>query len=230
VAKTGKREQIMQAAEKLFTSRRLHEITLDDIVREAHIGKGTIYTYFKDKDDLFFQVATAGFEELCDLLQRRVAGDAPVREQLLQACEAISAFFSRRRQLFRMIQTEDARMPLCRSGLRQRWQQRRQHLVESLSRIMRKGQVEGLVRGDLTDQTLATFLLGLLRARARNLSEDRDVTRDDLLVDLFLRGAGLRDAGSHGAGLRDAGSPDAGLRDAGQTAPASPDAGTPPHT
>jgi AcrR family transcriptional regulator len=215
MARTGKREQIMQAAEKLFTSRRLHEITLDDIVREAHIGKGTIYTYFKDKDDLFFQVATAGFEELCDLLQRRVAGDAPFREQLLQACGAITAFFSRRRQLFRMIQTEDARMSLCRSGLKQRWQERRRHLVEVLGRILRRGQVEGLVRDDLAHQTLATFLLGLLRTRARNLGEGTDVIGDDLLVDLFLRGAGLRGAG---------------LRDAGQTSQALPGGGSRHHT
>jgi len=220
MAKPGKREQIMQAAEKLFAGRRLHEVTLDDIAREAHIGKGTIYTYFKDKDDLFFQVATAGFEELCDLLQRRVAGDAPFKEQLLQACGAISAFFSRRRQLFRMIQTEDARMPLCRSGLRHRWLERRQLLVESLGRILRKGQVEGLVRDDLTDQMLATFLMGLLRTRARNLREDRDVIGDDLLVNLFLRGAGLRDAGAR----------DAGSREAEKTAPAPLSAGSPPHT
>ena len=103
----------MQAAEKLFTSRRFHEITLDDIVHEAHVGKGTIYTYFKDKDDLFFQVATSGFGELCALLRRRVAGDAPFRQQLLQACKAATAFFEGRRQLSRMIQSEDARMCLC---------------------------------------------------------------------------------------------------------------------
>jgi hypothetical protein len=144
------------------------------------------------------------------VLQRRVTGDAPFSEQLLQACGAITAFFSRRRQLFRMIQTEDARMPLCRSGLRQRWQERRQHLVEGLGTILRKGQLEGLVRTDLTDQTLATFLLGLLRTRARNLGEGRDVTGDDMLVDLFLRGAGLRDTG--------------------QTAPTSTGAADPSHT
>jgi AcrR family transcriptional regulator len=195
MATLGKREQIMQAAEKLFAGRRLHEVTLDDVAREAHVGKGTIYTYFKDKDDLFFQVATAGFEELCDLLQRRVAGEAPFREQLLQACGAISAFFSGRRRLSRMMQTEEARMPLCRGSLRERWHQRRQRLVESLGKILRKGQLEGLVRRDVADQALASLLLGLLRTRARNLGEDRGVIGDDLLVDLFLRGAGLRDAG-----------------------------------
>ncbi|RPI59812.1 MAG: TetR/AcrR family transcriptional regulator, partial [Planctomycetaceae bacterium] len=66
-----KRLQIMQAAEKLFTSRRFHEVTTDDIAKSAHVGKGTIYNYFKDKDDMFFQMATNGFDELCDLLQAK---------------------------------------------------------------------------------------------------------------------------------------------------------------
>jgi len=200
MTRPGKREQIMQAAEKLFASRRLHEITLDDIAREAHIGKGTIYTYFRDKDDLFFQVATAGFEELCDLLARRVAGDAPFEQQLLQACGAISAFFSRRRQLFRMMQTEDARMPLCRSTLRERWRERRQRLVDSVGGILRRGQEEGAVRDDLAEQTLAGLLLGLLRARARDLGEDSGAVGDEVLVDVFLRGAGRATPVARGAG------------------------------
>ena len=36
---------------------------------EAKVGKGTIYLYFENKDDLFFQTATWGFEELCELLK-----------------------------------------------------------------------------------------------------------------------------------------------------------------
>ncbi len=186
----NRREQILQAAEKLFTSRRFHEITLDDIVQEAHIGKGTIYTYFKGKDDLFFQLATSGFDELCQLLQRRVAEDAPFRQQLLQACGAISAFFARRRQLFRIIQTEDARMSLSRGSLRIRWARKRRRLAGSLGRILRKGQISGLVRRDLSAERLAQFLLGLLRTRARNLREQGASVSDELLVDLFLSGAG----------------------------------------
>ena len=177
----------MQAAEKLFTTRRFHEITLDDIVQEAHVGKGTIYTYFKDKEDLFFQVATSGFDELCDLFRRRVHGDAPLREQLLQACEAVGAFFERRKHLFRMIQSEDARMSLCHGTSSEQWMGKRQQLVEALGQVLRKGQTEGKVRDDLPAETLATLLLGLLRTRARNLR--KNAVRDDLLADFFLNGA-----------------------------------------
>lgn len=192
--RSDKREQIMQVAERLFTSQRLHEITLDQIAREAKVGKGTIYTYFADKDDLFFQVATRGFDELCGLLERRVADDAPFAEQLRQACAAISAFFDRRRQLFRMIQTEDARMPLCRGQVKQRWLERRRLLVDALGGILRKGQAAGLVRPDLPAEMLASFLLGLLRTRARNLQEEGLSADDELLVDLFLHGAAVTEA------------------------------------
>ncbi|NLX04757.1 MAG: TetR/AcrR family transcriptional regulator [Phycisphaerae bacterium] len=192
MAKADKRQQIMQAAERLFTSRRLHEITLDDVVREARVGKGTVYRYFADKDDLFFQVATSGFAELCELLRRDVVGEAPFREQVHQACRAISDFFAQRRQLFRMIQTEDARMSLCHGRIQEKWAAKRQLLVESLGGIFRKGQADGQVRDDLAPETLAHFLLGVLRARGRSLREASVTVEDELLVDLFLSGAGRK--------------------------------------
>ena len=111
----------MRAAEKLFTSLRYHEISLDDVVHAARVGKGTIYRYFKNKEDLFLQTAQGGFDELCEVIRREVPGDASFTEQLLSACRKISDFFARRRQLFRMMQTEHARMFWRRGDVRSRW-------------------------------------------------------------------------------------------------------------
>ncbi|MFH0962622.1 MAG: TetR/AcrR family transcriptional regulator [Planctomycetota bacterium] len=200
MTRISKRETIMQAAEKLFTSRRFHEITLDDIVQEAHVGKGTIYTYFKDKEDLFFQVATSGFDELCDVLRRRVPGSAPFAEQLLHVCESISAFFRHRRPLFRMIQAEDARMSCCRGRIRERWMEKRTQLVAVVTEIIQKGLDEGKIRRDVPPDVLACFLLGMLRTQTRDLAEAPEaVRRHELLVDLFLHGAGRTVEGTEGA-------------------------------
>ena len=111
----------MRAVEKLFTSRQVHEITLDDVAAEAGVGKGTVYRYFKDKGDLFFQTATSGFEELHGLLTRRLPGRAGFSRQLLAACRGVSAFHRRRRQLLRLMQSEQARMFWCRGEVRSRW-------------------------------------------------------------------------------------------------------------
>jgi AcrR family transcriptional regulator len=201
-SKADKREAIMLAAEKLFTSRRFHEITLDDIVREAKVGKGTVYAYFKGKDDLFHQVAMSGFDELCDLLHLHISGDAPFESQLIQASEAISAFFERRKHLFRMIQSEDARMSLCRGNPKKKWQERRSHLVQALEQIIEKGRRTESVRRDISSNILARFLLALLRSRARDVGDEIDVPSVESLVSFFLSGASGGEASSPAADAR----------------------------
>ena len=195
--KPDKRQVIMQAAERLFTSRRFHEITLDEVAQAAQVGKGTIYLYFKDKDDLFFQVASSGFDELCDLLQRGVPDAGSFQEQLLGVTKQIAAFFQGRRQLFRMMQTEDGRMPWMQANLRQRWTEHRRRLHSAVAAVIRKGVEEGEVRSDIPPEVLAPFLLGMLRTRARDLDEmPEGMPRHEVVVDLFCRGAGC---GSKGA-------------------------------
>ncbi len=190
MARGDKRQQIMQAAEAMFTTRRFHEITLDEVASAARVGKGTIYRYFQDKDDLFYQIVTGGLEEMCELLSSRVPADASFDEQLLGACRQISGFFERRRQLTRMMQAEEGRMTCADGPLRQRWMKRRRRLVEAVGRILARGVEEGEVRDDLPPQVLASFLLGMLRTRARDLADFPPRMREfEVVLDLFRHGA-----------------------------------------
>jgi TetR/AcrR family fatty acid metabolism transcriptional regulator len=185
-----KRQQIMQAAERLFTSRRFHEITLNSVAAEAGVAKGTIYGYFKDKDDLFFQTSTSGFDELCKLIDRKAPDGTPFPRMLLGACRAINVFFQRRRQLMQMMQSEDGRMWYCQGNLRQRWLQKRKGLLSSVARVIAKGIEEGHLRKDVSPEVLAGLLLGMLRARARDLTDAPSAMRsDEVIVDLFCNGA-----------------------------------------
>jgi AcrR family transcriptional regulator len=201
--KPDKRQRIMQAAEKLFRARQFHELTLDDIAREADVGKGTLYLYFSDKNDLFFQTAVAGYDEMCELLRQNLVADAPFREDLLRACETISAFFKTRRPLFRMIQTEGDRVLGDTAGLRKRWQQRRQKLVAALAAVIAHGVDTGEVRSDLPAQVLAEYLLGLMRTRAWEMDDWPEAMRsDEVVADFFLNGAVARPAPPHSSQIR----------------------------
>ena len=184
----SKREQIMMAAEHLFTNRRFHEITLDQVARAAGVGKGTIYLHFADKDDLFFQVATSGFTQLCEIVERGAATGVSFHESLVAVCRQISAFFQRRRQLLRMMQTEDGRMACEHGAMRERWLTHRRPLVAALGKILAAGVREGVVRQDVPPEALASFLLGMLRTRARELEASDEVSLDTV-VGLFLFGA-----------------------------------------
>jgi TetR/AcrR family fatty acid metabolism transcriptional regulator len=189
-----KRHMIMQTAEKLFKSRRIHEITLDEVAQKAHVGKGTIYLHFENKDDLFFQVATSGFDELCELIRAQVSQEDRFEGQLLQMCRAISAFFGKRREMFQMMMAEDARMNGCQRSLRERWIERRKKLREAVALVIGRGVAEGRIRSDIPPETLAVLLLGLMRTRAHELDNQPDgeqlIIELSLIIDLFMNGAG----------------------------------------
>jgi AcrR family transcriptional regulator len=53
VKREQKRESIMQAALKVFSKKGYSPAALDEVAREASIAKGTLYLYFRDKEDLF---------------------------------------------------------------------------------------------------------------------------------------------------------------------------------
>lgn len=189
-----KKQRIMQAAEQLFRNRRFHEITLEEIAREADVGKGTIYLYFSDKEDLIFQAAVAGFDEMCGLLRQNVGEGVAFRDGLLRMCETISAFFKKRRPLFRIILSEGERaMESAGTGLRQRWQKGRKTMTEAVASVIARGMASGEIRRDIPPEILAEYLLGMLRTRSWELENQSEPLRSHaLMVDLFTKGAGLR--------------------------------------
>jgi AcrR family transcriptional regulator len=193
MAGQDKRNEIMEAAEKLFSNRRFHEVTLDEIAQEAKVGKGTIYRFFSSKDDLFFQTATSGFDDLCEVVEKSVCREKDFAGQLLAACEEITSFFYRRRQLFRLMQMEEGRVIWSQGSLWDLWMSHREKLVKSLAGILDRGKGENRVRHDVPTIVLADFLLGMLRTRTRYLAGIEDaIKRLEVLLDIFLFGASGR--------------------------------------
>ena len=193
MVRDGKRQQILQAAEKLLANRRFHEVTLGEVARVAAVGKGTIYQYFEDKEDLFFQVTSGAFDKLCGLLTRNVPDRAPFEERLRNACVQVAAFFRRHRPLFARIQAEEARASCSKGRLRERWLEKRVRLVRIIAEILRKGIAEGKVRNDIEPETLAEFLLGMVRTRELRLPDaSGSMGRFEMVTDLFCNGAALR--------------------------------------
>jgi AcrR family transcriptional regulator len=191
VLKSDTRQQIMDATERLCQDRRFHEITLDEVAAVARVGKGTIYLYFKDKDDLFFQTATSGFDRLCELIRNGVREQASSGQQILQVCQEIHRFFRGRPQLSRMMQIEDGRLLRSQGRIRSLWMEKRKRLEHTLAAIIRRGVAEKEIRADIAPEALASILLGMLRTRALDLAARPNAQPPvELVADLFRHGAG----------------------------------------
>ncbi len=61
--KTEMREAILSAALKLFSDKSFENVTMRNIADEIEYSVGTIYLYFKDKGEIFFELHNRGFAE-----------------------------------------------------------------------------------------------------------------------------------------------------------------------
>lgn len=90
-----RRRQITDAARKVFSGKGFTKTTMEDIAREAELSPGTLYLYFKNKDELYASLSVKILEHLHQQLKRvyvREARDPRMRiDHLKQALYSVYA-------------------------------------------------------------------------------------------------------------------------------------------
>ena len=81
VDRTEKRERILSAAERVFARRGFFAARVSEIAKDAGVADGTIYLYFKSKDELLISLFEARMKQVNAALRAAVAA-APPAEQL----------------------------------------------------------------------------------------------------------------------------------------------------
>ena len=105
-----RQRDILSSAEKLFASKGFHATTIDEIAEKSGYGVGTIYLYFKDKQNLYFSLIRQKFAELIT----RIESEANKREDVLDKIRAIIetqfSFLNRNKYFFRIFIKENVGM------------------------------------------------------------------------------------------------------------------------
>ncbi|MFX1277256.1 MAG: TetR/AcrR family transcriptional regulator [Promethearchaeota archaeon] len=68
--KEARRSAILESAKKLFLNLGFENTTMKNIAIEAELSKGTLYNYFKSKDDLYLAVATIAIKEINNICEK----------------------------------------------------------------------------------------------------------------------------------------------------------------
>lgn len=71
--KERRKNEIIDAAERVFFSKGLANATMDDVAEEAELSKGTLYLYFKSKEDLYLAINYRGTLILKSMFEQAVA-------------------------------------------------------------------------------------------------------------------------------------------------------------
>ena len=82
VDKRDKRERILAAAERIFARHGFFAAKVSDVAKEAGVADGTIYLYFKNKDDLLISLFERRMQQVNETLRAATAKVKSPREQL----------------------------------------------------------------------------------------------------------------------------------------------------
>ena len=196
----ARRNQILDAAERVFVQRGFDDVTVDDIANEAEVAKGTVYLYFKSKHDLLlgllhcrrqpilqaFGEAQADAENGLDLVARLIRAQ--------QSALANEPWEIRRLFLHHLVEGPP-------SEPSPEWQHHATHvgrIINTYLHAIERGQRDGTVRTDLDPPSVTAQIWGgivgslVLTQHADKFAERFDRPLDpqtyaDSLVDLITR-------------------------------------------
>jgi AcrR family transcriptional regulator len=176
---------MLDAAARLFGTQRFHEVRMEDIAAEAEVGKGTLYRYFSDKDELYLALLARASRQFMARLEADVAHTEGARARLEAVVRSVIDYFDENPHLFDLIQRAEV---LRGSGPEFPWHQTR----EDVSRLVLDLFKEGKARGEICvrDPDLTVLmLLGGLRGVIRFSKQPRSHDLARRIVDNLLEGA-----------------------------------------
>lgn len=166
--KLQRRKDIIDAAEKVFFSRGFESATMDEIAEMAELSKGTLYLYFKSKEDLQFAIFMRGSDILMKMMKDNLSADINGYQRLLELADSFIRFSRENRNYFSLFMYyESSRMEALNIGQ----DQLQVYLKEDsplalVTQQVIRGMQDGSLRNDLSAEvfsaTLWSQMLGVL--------------------------------------------------------------------
>jgi TetR/AcrR family transcriptional regulator, fatty acid metabolism regulator protein len=189
----NKRDAILRAASDVFADRGFFNAQVADVARAAGVAAGTVYLYFRSKDDILVQLFERTMSEAFAEARAAATDVHDPAERLRLLARLHLARLGRDRNLAIVFQVE------LRQSVKFMERLSSTLLRDYLGHIrsaFADGQAAGVFRAEFNPTTAAKMFFGALDEMATNwiLSRRRySLEADaDAVVDLFLRGAAVR--------------------------------------
>src|SRR5438876_3917332 len=108
---------ILEAARKVFAKKGFHDATVDDVANAAGLAKGTVYLYYRSKQDVYLAALKFGIEQMYSVLVEEVNKGATTEAKLKSLIVAKLAYFDENRDFFKIYYSELGRIPTHPAGI-----------------------------------------------------------------------------------------------------------------
>ncbi|MBR2139312.1 MAG: TetR/AcrR family transcriptional regulator [Phascolarctobacterium sp.] len=113
-AKLPKEKRIEIAAEEIFSKFGYEKATLDGIIALADVGKGTVYKYFGNKEQLFYKLVAVKNVPFVEALQAAVEKEKDLQAKLIAYFTVLVEFYHKNSALWQIVYFEMLNNSYCR--------------------------------------------------------------------------------------------------------------------
>jgi TetR/AcrR family fatty acid metabolism transcriptional regulator len=157
--KTIRREAIIQAAIEVFSKKGFQASGISEIAQRAGVADGTIYQYFKNKEDLFFSIPIEKTKEFRSQVELHLKGISGALHKIRKFVWYFLYFFKTNPEYARILMLE---MRVSKSFVKTETYGFLKQSVGSVLEIIAEGQKEGVIRTDVDIYVLRHLVLGIL--------------------------------------------------------------------
>jgi TetR/AcrR family fatty acid metabolism transcriptional regulator len=188
-ARPEKFTAILRAAAKVFAQSGYFNAKVSDVARAAGVADGTVYLYFKNKDDLLSSIFTVAMDEFIARARAELAAIPDPREQLRRFAHLHFAALESDRDMAIVFQIE---LRQSTKFMEQFSATKLAEYFQILREILEAGQRRDLFRAELNPKLVAKILFGALDEMATNwvLSHNNYslTAMVEPVMDVFLHG------------------------------------------
>jgi TetR/AcrR family fatty acid metabolism transcriptional regulator len=188
-----KRDAILRAAIDVFAERGYFNAQVADVARAAGVAAGTVYLYFRSKDDLLISIFERSMRDALGEVRALDTGRSDPYERLRRFARLHLGRLGRDRNLAVVFQVELRQSTKFMERFSSTLLREYLGLIRS---AIADGQADGLFRADISPTVAAKMFFGALDEMATNwiLSRRRYAleTDADAVADLFVNGARAR--------------------------------------
>jgi len=191
---TDKYHRILEAAIKIFAEQGFYQSTVAQIAKEAGVADGTIYLYFKNKDDILVNFFSFKAKQIFDGFRQSVDTASCAVDKLTSLVRRHLEEFQNDRNMAIVYQVEIHQS----SRLIEAQIKKVSNLYLNLvTEIVEQGQKEGSLRTDLYVGLVKRYILGAIDEVINTWLHSETsydlTTMADPLVELFIRGIGTKE-------------------------------------
>ena len=154
-----KRERILKGAIKVFARKGFYAARVSEIAKAAGVADGTIYLYFRNKEDVLVSVFEDRITQLVNVLREAVAEDAPFEYRFRRVVELQLGLLEGQRDLAEVVTVNLRQSPKM---LKQYALPLFTQYLEVIASLIADGQQRGAVRPDVNPRVIARSLWGAL--------------------------------------------------------------------